>query len=217
MRIAFLEEWAPKHRLLGLKVFFDPKTAWREVSLQSLVSAMDLAEKEKVVESIPNPAVRSCATAYTQLHEALTASKASGETNEATKAMLRAVLTEMFATKLGTSVKSDDSALDPEVLKSVLVGDALVGAVRTVLRGYAKRTKAPLTGIVKAILEIVSPAEDSPKQEQGKGGEGGEASTEKTSGEPSTAPKQAAAATPARALLAKCCVQCGMCVEIVSN
>ncbi len=105
-----LERWSPKSELTYLEVFVTESTEWKKVNLNVIIKASYFLAKAgsspegvRLMDLVVNPTVKKVLMNFQERHAIMI----SAGDSDSMKQVLRNVLLEMFASKLGTIITID--------------------------------------------------------------------------------------------------------------
>ncbi len=134
-----LEKFMPDHKLMLLKVF-DESVAWKAIAIEPLVKACYLlcsVAYEDAVNKISNLTVKRVLWSFKELRSILINAPASKD-KENNKLIVRSLLLEMFAAKLGTNVEKRTEVV---VCTDLVINDDVKDKFKKLLMDHTKRLK----------------------------------------------------------------------------
>jgi hypothetical protein len=134
-----LEKLMPDHKLMLLKVF-DESVAWKSISIEPLVKACYLlcsGAYEDAVNKISNLTVKRVLWSFKELRSILINAPASKD-KENMKLIVRNLLLEMFAAKLGTNVEKRTEAV---VCTDLVINDDVKDKFKKLLMDHTRKLK----------------------------------------------------------------------------
>jgi hypothetical protein len=101
-----LERWCPESNLTFLEIFVQESIVWKKINLNTIIVGKVInlfAENIELMDLVVNPTVKKVLMNFQELHAIMISAGDSDFMNK----VLRNVLLEMFASKLGTSITID--------------------------------------------------------------------------------------------------------------
>jgi hypothetical protein len=138
-----LERWSPKSELTYLEVFVTESTEWKRVNVNVIIKASYFLAKAgsspegaQLMDLVVNPTVKKVLMNFQELHEIMT----SAGDSVSMKNILRNVLLEMFASKLGTTITIDMTEQDIAEMDLQHVSVEMKAKVRKLILAHCSKT-----------------------------------------------------------------------------
>ncbi len=163
-RFSELTRWSPANPLNKLLPCVDPSTKWQCMTKEDIIARLYLIDRCGILELVVNPTVKSLAKDFIVLKETLLKVEVN---KEGLKKILRSVVLEMVAAKLGLDFELEH--LEKDFVERAMKGHEALVPTTKVLLAFAKKTKTAPQGTIKALLDLCPKQESEQSKQEGEG------------------------------------------------